>query len=172
MIEPLRILHTPIGRLRARADKSRLLELEFLTFSRSSESQKKSRAPTLSSSGSAILDDLERQLSEYFAGNRRHFTIPLRLDPNSSTSFQRAAWRALQTIPYGQTLSYRDQAAKIGHPRAIRAVGLANGANPFPILIPCHRVIRADGSPGGYAGGLPIKNALLTLERTFSEGQG
>ena len=156
MPEALRILHTPIGPLRARADESSLLELTF--------DQGRAPAPCRSK----ILDLLEQELSGYFSGKRRHFTIPLRLDPSRNTPFQIAAWRALQTIPYGQTLSYRDQAARIGRPGATRAVGSANGANPFPILIPCHRVIRSDGTPGGYAGGLRVKTARLELEHGFS----
>ena len=101
------------------------------------------------------------QFEEYFAGRRREFDLPLAPD---GTDFQRRVWRALTAIPYGQTISYGELARRIGNPRASRAVGLANGANPLPIIVPCHRVIGANGSLTGFGGGLPIKQALLALE--------
>ena len=101
------------------------------------------------------------QLSEYFAGQRRSFELRLAAE---GTGFQRAVWRALIDIPYGETLSYGELACRIGNPRASRAVGLANGANPLPIVVPCHRVIGADGSLTGFGGGLAIKQRLLRLE--------
>ena len=102
-----------------------------------------------------------RQLREYFAGTRR--TFRLQLEP-SGTPFQMSVWRALRAIPYGQTLSYGVLASGLGHANGARAVGLANGANPLPIIVPCHRVIGADGSLTGFGGGLYIKRALLALE--------
>ena len=102
------------------------------------------------------------QLEEYFAGKRKTFDLPL--DP-AGTPFQRAVWQALRAIPYGQTCSYADIAARIGRPKACRAVGMANHRNPIAILIPCHRVIGKKGSLTGYAGGLEIKERLLELER-------
>jgi O-6-methylguanine DNA methyltransferase len=102
------------------------------------------------------------QLQEYFNGRRRNFTLELSL---SGTRFRQQVWHALQTIPYGQTSSYRDIGLAIGRAGAARAVGNANGANPIPIVIPCHRVIASDGSLGGFTGGLEIKRALLDLER-------
>jgi methylated-DNA-[protein]-cysteine S-methyltransferase len=102
------------------------------------------------------------QLREYFAGARCSFDLPLAPE---GTEFQRAVWRALLDIPYGETLSYGELACRIGNPRASRAVGLANGANPLPIVVPCHRVIGADGSLTGFGGGLAIKQRLLGLER-------
>jgi methylated-DNA-[protein]-cysteine S-methyltransferase len=102
-----------------------------------------------------------RQLGEYFAGERRRFDLPL---APRGTEFQRRVWRALREIPYGQTISYGELARRIGNPSAPRAVGLANGANPLPIIVPCHRVIGADGSLTGFGGGLPIKRKLLALE--------
>jgi methylated-DNA-[protein]-cysteine S-methyltransferase len=102
-----------------------------------------------------------RQLREYFAGRRTGFDLPLAPE---GTSFQRAVWRQLQDIPYGGTISYGELARRVGNPKASRAVGSANGANPLPIVIPCHRVIGADGKLGGFGGGLPIKQALLELE--------
>ena len=110
----------------------------------------------------AILDDAERQLGEYFAGTRTTFDVALDL---TGTEFQRAAWDALTRIPYGTTVSYAEQAAMVGSPRATRAIGSANGRNPIPIIVPCHRVIASDGSLGGYALGLEMKRALLALER-------
>jgi methylated-DNA-[protein]-cysteine S-methyltransferase len=101
------------------------------------------------------------QLEEYFAGERRRFDLPLAA---RGTEFQRRVWRALTEIPYGKTLSYGELARRIAQPSASRAVGLANGANPLPIIVPCHRVIGADGSLTGFGGGLPVKRKLLALE--------
>jgi methylated-DNA-[protein]-cysteine S-methyltransferase len=101
------------------------------------------------------------QLQEYFAGLRRTFALQLGWQ---GTPFQLAVWEGLRTIPYGQTLSYGELAQRLGCHGAARAVGLANGANPLPIIVPCHRVIGADGSLVGFGGGLPIKRALLALE--------
>jgi methylated-DNA-[protein]-cysteine S-methyltransferase len=102
-----------------------------------------------------------RQLTEYFAGERRTFDLPLAPD---GTAFQRQVWAALAAIPYGETTSYAAVAEAIGHPGSARAVGAANGANPIAIVVPCHRVVGADGTLTGYAGGLDAKRSLLTLE--------
>lgn len=102
-----------------------------------------------------------RQLSEYFDGERQEFDLPLRL---SGTEFQLLVLEELRRIPYGQTTSYGDIAARIGRPRAVRAVGAANGRNPLPIVVPCHRVIGAGGDLTGFGGGLGTKEALLRLE--------
>ncbi len=109
------------------------------------------------------------QLDEYFAGRRRRFDLPL---APRGTDFQRRVWRALSDIPYGKTISYGELARLIGKPSASRAVGLANGANPLPIVVPCHRVIGADGSLTGFGGGLPIKRKLLALEGAGAEEAG
>jgi methylated-DNA-[protein]-cysteine S-methyltransferase len=101
------------------------------------------------------------QLRAYFAGDRREFDV--RIKPHG-TDFERTVWKALMEIPYGRTISYGELARRIGHPTAARAVGLANGRNPLPIVVPCHRVIGADGSLTGYGGGLETKRWLLTLE--------
>jgi methylated-DNA-[protein]-cysteine S-methyltransferase len=101
------------------------------------------------------------QLGEYFAGKRRTFQLPL---APAGTAFQLSVWQALRAIPYGETVSYGELAHQLGLPNGARAVGLANGANPLPIIVPCHRVIGADGSLTGFGGGLPIKRALLSLE--------
>lgn len=107
------------------------------------------------------LDDVRRQLDEYFAGKREVFEV--RLAP-LGTPFQQEVWRALQRIPYGTTCSYGDLAEQIGRPRAVRAVGTANGANPIAIIVPCHRVIGSNGTLTGYAGGVERKQILLELE--------
>lgn len=103
-----------------------------------------------------------RQLAEYFAGKRRRFELEL---APSGTVFQRRVWKALTEIPYGQVVSYGEIARRIGLPGAARAVGQANGANPIPIVIPCHRVIAADGTIGGFSSGLDIKRRLLGIEQ-------
>jgi methylated-DNA-[protein]-cysteine S-methyltransferase len=109
-----------------------------------------------------LLRESLRQLSAYFAGKLRDFDLPVAPE---GTPFQRQVWNQLQRIPYGETISYGELARRIGNPKAVRAVGLANGANPISIVIPCHRVIGSNGSLVGYGGGLPIKQALLSLER-------
>jgi methylated-DNA-[protein]-cysteine S-methyltransferase len=107
------------------------------------------------------LPQAARQLEEYFRGARREFDLPIRMQ---GTEFQRRAWRSLIEIPYGQTRSYGEQAKCIGNPKASRAVGLANGRNPIAIVVPCHRVIGADGSLTGFGGGLERKRWLLAHE--------
>lgn len=106
-----------------------------------------------------------RQLTEYFAGERKEFDLPLRLD---GTKFQLSVLAALREIPYGQTTSYSAIAQRIGRPKAVRAVGAANGRNPIPIVVPCHRVIGARGDLTGFGGGLDTKQALLRLEAEHS----
>ena len=109
-----------------------------------------------------LIKKAEAQLSEYFAGKRTKFNLPL---APSGTEFQRAAWRALETIPFGETRCYGDIAAQIGKPKACRAVGMANNRNPIVIMIPCHRVIGRDGSLTGFGGGLDVKQYLLDIEK-------
>ena len=108
-----------------------------------------------------LLDEAARQLGEYFSGHRREFDLPLDLE---GTEFQQRVWRAVSGIPYGQTRTYAQIAAGVGSPRAVRAVGAANGANPVAILVPCHRVVGSGGGLGGYGGGLELKRRLLDLE--------
>lgn len=105
--------------------------------------------------------EVMRQLQAYFAGKLKEFDVPLTLE---GTEFQNRVWTSLLTIPYGETISYMQLAQRIGNPKAVRAVGLANGSNPIPIIIPCHRVIGSDGSLTGFGGGLPTKQKLLALE--------
>ncbi|MGC8873034.1 MAG: methylated-DNA--[protein]-cysteine S-methyltransferase [Chloroflexia bacterium] len=119
------------------------------------------RSGSVLEEGSPLLAGTAQQLEEYFEGKRRSFDLPLVL---YGTPFQKTVWQALLEIPYGETRSYQEVAAAIGRPQASRAVGAAIGANPVPIVIPCHRVVRSDGSLGGYGGGLFLKVALLQLE--------
>jgi len=118
--------------------------------------------PTWSTEPCAVLDQAAAQLSEYFAGERTEFDLPL--EP-AGTPFQRSTWLALREIPYAETINYGQLALRVGNPKASRAVGLANGRNPISIVVPCHRVIGADGSLTGYGGGLDRKRLLLDLER-------
>lgn len=110
-----------------------------------------------------VLMKVAIQLREYFAGQRKDFDLPL---APFGTEFQHKVWNELRRIPFGKTASYGEQAQKIGQPRAIRAVGTANGRNPIAIVVPCHRVIGKNGSLTGFAGGLPNKKFLLTLEQS------
>jgi len=105
-----------------------------------------------------------RQLLEYLEGKRTGFDLPLDL---RGTEFQRAVWDALLAIPYGETRSYLDVARAVGNPEAVRAVGMANGANPVPLVVPCHRVIQSGGRIGGYGGGLDLKRRLLAMEQSL-----
>lgn len=109
-----------------------------------------------------LIKEAAQQLRSYFAGELKDFSLPL---APVGTKFQKKVWKALCEIPYGKTASYKEIAVKVGSPQAARAVGLANNRNPIPIVIPCHRVIGADGSLTGYAGGLALKQRLLNIER-------
>ena len=110
---------------------------------------------------SPVLRETERQLKEYFAGTRNQFELELDF---AGTDFQKQVWQALLTIPFGETRSYSQIAEQIGNPKAVRAVGAANGRNPISIIAPCHRVVGASGGLTGFAGGLEAKQYLLTLE--------
>jgi methylated-DNA-[protein]-cysteine S-methyltransferase len=149
-------LESPIGRLLLTSDGSALTGL-YMEPSRKAQSTdgwaEDARVGPLSAT--------VRQLTEYFAGTRREFDLPLRLQ---GTSFQTRVWHELGEIPYGQTWSYGQLARRIANPSASRAVGLANGRNPISIVVPCHRVIGADGSLTGYGGGLERKRWLLAHE--------
>lgn len=143
------LLESPIGPLTLHSDGEAVTALRFGARGASSPE------------ACPILVRAARELAEYFAGQRREFTVPL---SPAGTDFQRRVWAALLTIPFGETASYGQIAARIGNPRACRAVGLANNRNPLPVFIPCHRVVGADGSLTGYAGGLQVKQFLLDLE--------
>ncbi|MEO0495228.1 MAG: methylated-DNA--[protein]-cysteine S-methyltransferase [Actinomycetota bacterium] len=112
--------------------------------------------------GHPVLAAASTQLAEYFAGDRAEFDLPLDL---VGTDFQKEAWLALASVPYGETTSYGEQAERIGRKGAFRAVGAANGKNPVPIVLPCHRIVGSDGSLTGFAGGLGVKQRLLALEQ-------
>jgi methylated-DNA-[protein]-cysteine S-methyltransferase len=116
------------------------------------------------SHSSALMRETVRQLQAYFAGELKAFDVPLEL---VGTDFQKRVWEALRTIPYGETRSYSGIATQIGSPRAVRAVGAANGRNPIPVIVPCHRVIGASGDLVGFGGGLEWKRLLLDLETIY-----
>lgn len=151
-------LKTPIGELRLVASEDGLVAVVF-----PDERKKRVFADSRGNEAArAHLDAATKALKEYFAGKRRDFK-DLKLAPEG-TAFQRGVWKALAKIPYGATRSYADIARAIGNPNAMRAVGLANGRNPIPIIVPCHRVIGANGALTGFGGGLPTKKWLLTHE--------
>jgi methylated-DNA-[protein]-cysteine S-methyltransferase len=147
---------SPIGRLLLAGDDRGLRFLLFITGRHPAEPQRDWQPDD------GDLTEAAGQLSAYFAGRLRQFDVPVAPD---GTEFQRKVWTELQRIPYGETISYGELAKRLGNPKAVRAVGLANGSNPISIVIPCHRVIGSNGSLVGYGGGLPIKQALLALER-------
>lgn len=149
------VIDSPIGPLTLVGDDDALTELHLPNSTRTPE-----RTPSEDRLPKPIAAAVE-QLAQYFAGDRTEFDLPL---APTGTEFQVTVWSALQEIPYGETISYGELASRIGNPKASRAVGLANGRNPIAIIIPCHRVIGADGSLTGYGGGLPTKVKLLELE--------
>jgi methylated-DNA-[protein]-cysteine S-methyltransferase len=146
---------SPVGRLLLAASREALTRVHFQAGPCAL------RPPPHWRREAALFAPALAQLEEYFAGLRRTFELPL---APQGTAFQRAVWQALREIPYGQTVSYGELARRLGLVAGARAVGLANGANPLPIIVPCHRVIGADGSLTGFGGGLGIKRALLSLE--------
>jgi O-6-methylguanine DNA methyltransferase len=148
---------SPVGPLFLAASTKGLVRLEF-----EARMQKPNPATTQLRESKPALAPWLRELNEYFAGERREFSLPLDL---RGTEFQLACWHALLEIPYGETRSYRDIAQAIGHPHAYRAVGMSNNRNPVAIVVPCHRVIASSGSLCGYGGGLDIKRKLLDLEQ-------
>ena len=150
-------LPSPIGRLRLIADGDDLVSIWF----EHGRDARKGDA-NLVERNSPVLDRARAQLEEYFRGERREFDLPL---APRGTEFQRRVWQRLRDIEYGTTTTYGALAQELGNPSAARAVGLANGSNPIPIVIPCHRVIGANGALTGFGGGLPMKSALLELER-------
>jgi methylated-DNA-[protein]-cysteine S-methyltransferase len=148
-------IDTPVGRLFLAGQRGRLRLVHFQSDSR----------PLCAERGwiadASAFADAAEQLGEYFAGQRRVFDLNLVMP---GTEFQRAVWSVLRTIPFGETISYAELARRLGKPRSVRAVGSANGANPLPIVVPCHRVIGSDGSLTGFGGGLDLKRKLLALE--------
>jgi methylated-DNA-[protein]-cysteine S-methyltransferase len=149
-------LESPIGILLLAGDASGLQQVLFSTDRRPAGPD-----PAWQEDASA-LNEVARQVKAYFAGELEDFELSL---SPQGTPFQQKVWSELQKIPYGETISYGELARRIGNANASRAVGLANGSNPIPIVIPCHRVIGSNGKLTGYGGGLPIKEKLLALEK-------
>jgi methylated-DNA-[protein]-cysteine S-methyltransferase len=148
------VVSSPVGKLRLIASDKGLVAIDVRNVKTSNDQVKNAAAQK-------ILSATKKQLEQYFAGKRTAFDIPLDLE---GTDFQHLAWRALCRIPCGKTISAGDQAKNIKKPKAFRAVGSANGKNPIPIIVPCHRVVAGDGSLGGYSLGLKMKKQLLALE--------
>jgi methylated-DNA-[protein]-cysteine S-methyltransferase len=151
------IIDTPVGPLLARARDGQLIQLSFYDRTASADCS----VDDGDIGDAHVLEAVEIQIREYFARRRTRFELPLNL---KGPAFHRRVWAALCEIPYGQTVSYGQLAARIGTPGSARAVGTANGANPIAIVVPCHRVIGTDGKLVGYGGGLARKQALLDLE--------
>lgn len=151
------VMPSPIGEIMLSADGEGLtgLYMEFRRY------EPPAQTDWVRADDNAILVQAHAQLDEYFGGKRTDFDLPL--NP-SGTAFQKQVWQELCNIPYGTTISYGELAARVGNPAASRAVGLANGRNPISIIVPCHRVIGADGSLTGYGGGLERKETLLAHE--------
>lgn len=149
-------IDSPVGPLLLAADEAGLRQIHFVNGrhpARPAPEWNEKRGP---------LQETIRELRAYFAGDLEDFKLPLAPE---GTPFQLEVWKRLCDIPYGETISYGELARRIGNPNASRAVGLANGSNPIPIIIPCHRVIGSNGKLTGYGGGLPIKEKLLALEQ-------
>jgi len=147
------VIASPVGPLALAADGDALIEITFHAVEPAVD-------PNLPLT--PVLAEARRQLRAYFSGDLTTFSLPL---APHGTPFQLTVWSALRQIPYGETRSYRELAASIGQPAAVRAVGAANGRNPIPIVIPCHRVIGSDGRLVGFGGGLDVKRRLLDLEQ-------
>ena len=149
------VFESPVGRLLLAGDSNSLRRISF-------ESSKRSALPQAEwKQNRAAFAEVIRQLQAYFRGELKEFDLPLAME---GTEFQLRVWNELRAIPYGETISYAQLAERIGNPQAVRAVGLANGSNPIPIIVPCHRVIGSDGSLTGFGGGLSTKKKLLDLE--------
>ena len=149
---------SPVGTLKLVANETALVAVLW-----ENENPKRVRlAELIEQTHHPILLETQKQLTEYFAGKRQQFDLPLDFE---GTEFQQKVWQALLTIPFGETRSYRDIAEQIGNVKAVRAVGAANGKNPISIIAPCHRVVGANGKLVGFAGGLDNKDILLRLEK-------
>lgn len=157
-----KVMHSPIGRLMLEEEDGALVRV---AFKREIPAGIEEQVEELPLQAKEVLEKAERQLDEYFAGERKVFNLPL---APKGTEFQKKVWAALCDIPYGETRSYGEIAAAVGNPKASRAVGMANHRNPISIIVPCHRVIGADGRLVGFGGGLWIKEKLLKLEKENS----
>ena len=156
------VVDSAVGRLYLAATDEGLTHILFVA-----KMDREPKAVPGSGEAARIVRETERQLADYFAGRRREFDVPL---APAGTEFQRATWKALADVPYGTTISYAELARRMQRPRAVRAVGAANGANPIPIILPCHRIVGADGTLTGYGGGLDTKGRLLSLEGVDLQG--
>jgi methylated-DNA-[protein]-cysteine S-methyltransferase len=145
------VIRTKLGAFRVQFSPRGLTRLEFC------------KAGSIQQQAASLPYNLKRQLQRYAAGQLVRWKVPV--DLSSGTEFQQKVWRVLTTIPHGETRSYGWVAQRVGKPKASRAVGAACGANPVPVIVPCHRVIAGDGSIGGFGGGLPLKRRLLMLEK-------
>lgn len=146
------VYYAPIGKMIIISDGEAIIEIDHVNHDE-----------PITSNPDELCNLATKQLDEYFAGVRIEFNLPLKVI--KGTDFQKAAWQALTTTPYGETISYGEQAKRINNPKAVRAVGGANGKNPFSIVVPCHRVIGANGTLTGYTGGMGRKEWLLDFER-------
>jgi len=157
------VIDSPIGPLTLIAQDGKLagVHMEITRY----EPDAAALGAAVAAHAEPVLDAAASQLRSYFDGELTTFDVPLALE---GTTFQRSVWTGLLGIPYGETVSYGELASRIGQPSASRAVGLANGRNPVSIIVPCHRVIGADGSLTGYGGGMDRKRYLLALEQRFS----
>jgi methylated-DNA-[protein]-cysteine S-methyltransferase len=156
------ILDTPIGPLTVVATETSIVNIRFPGQSNEADGERVLRGDH------PVLDRAVEQLDEYFAGARTDFDLPL--EP-TGTPFQRTAWTALETIPYGDTISYGEQARRLGDKNKSRAVGAANGQNPIPIVVPCHRVVGSNGHLTGFGGGIDTKAWLLDHELSVRAAQ-
>lgn len=153
------VMKSPVGDITLIADDENLCSIYWPN----QEPDKKKFSDLERKDNSKVLRAAVKQLNQYFDGKRPAFDLPIKMD---GTDFQRNVWRALTSIKFGETVSYRDIANKVGNPKAVRAVGAAIGKNPISIIIPCHRVIGTNGKLTGFAGGLGTKEFLLDLEST------
>ena len=153
--------NSPIGPLLVAEEDGCIVEVSFME----ADTRRKFNAerPAAHSAKAPVAEACIKELEAYFAGNLKEFTVPIKL---KGTVFRKQVWDALMTIPYGETISYKQLAERIGNPNAIRAVGGANHHNPVSIIVPCHRVIGANGKLVGYGGGLSNKTFLLELEKS------
>lgn len=157
MSNSFKYIDTPVGRLTLIASEKGLAAVLW----ENDDPDRVHAKAIIEDNNNPFLLEAERQLQEYFEGKRNSFSLPLDM---TGTAFQKQVWQALATIPYGETRNYTQIAEQIGNPKAVRAVGTANGKNPISIILPCHRVIGASGHLTGFAGGLETKARLLSLE--------
>ena len=155
MVSYVHYYHSPIGILKISAEEEYITGLSL-------EVQEEPQELVSETPPTALLQETCNQLTEYFAGERTSFNLPIKF--TTGTPFQHSVWNALRNIPYGETRSYEDIAAAVGNPKAVRAIGQANHNNPILLLVPCHRVINKNGSLGGFGCGVEIKKQLLHLE--------